>query len=255
MQQSTSNQSNAHVPLEDSANLTIDNSMHIDSSADPSSAKVHLNQEGDLEHQQIIPFTSYTIGTITPPVIIQPEPKSKNSKIVRLTMNNNVIHDTQKGQVRTIMIYDIPTACSHDQILNLLKEWRQVLEISFKNQHKYQSVWMKMILKPKDDSEFVMRTWSKPLGDMSVRWYLGHWKLKERKVCEKFQCKFVIPDLSTDEGDHQWRYYFKNQSFEDYMHSLNAKSCTKIQDKGKIYGIFYFESHEHLLRCLEAQHL
>ncbi|UZO13180.1 uncharacterized protein OCT59_004685 [Rhizophagus irregularis] len=26
-------------------------------------------------------------------------------------------------------------------------------------------------------------------------------------------------------------------------------------DKSKRYGIFYFESHEHLLRCLEAPHL
>ncbi|PKY53288.1 hypothetical protein RhiirA4_471410 [Rhizophagus irregularis] len=136
-QQSTSSQSKAHVLIGERANLTINNSMHIDSTADPSVAEVHLNQEGDLNNQQNTPSTSNTIGDNIPPVITQPEPKSKNSKIVRLTMNNNVIHDAQQGQVCTIMIYDIPTARSHEQILELLKEWGRVLEISFKTQHKF----------------------------------------------------------------------------------------------------------------------
>ncbi|CAB4437984.1 unnamed protein product [Rhizophagus irregularis] len=254
-QQNMSNQSKVHVPIGDSADLTIDNSMNIDSTVDPSVAKVQPNQEGDLSYQQIMPSTSNTIGSITPPAITQPEPKSKNSKIVRLTMNNNVIHDTQQGQVRTIMIYDIPTACSHDLILELLKEWGQVLEISFKPQHKYQSIWTKMILKPKHDSEFVMRTWSKSLGDFSVRWFPGYWKLADRKVQEKFQCKFVLPDLNTEEGSAQYQSYYKQLNFEQYMLKLRAKSCTKILDKGKSYGIFFFESHEDLLRCMEAKHL
>ncbi|PKY61105.1 hypothetical protein RhiirA4_431592, partial [Rhizophagus irregularis] len=58
-----SNQSNTHVPIGDSANLMINNSMHIDSTADPSTAKVHTNQKGDLKYQNSTPFTSNTIGT------------------------------------------------------------------------------------------------------------------------------------------------------------------------------------------------
>ncbi|PKC53177.1 hypothetical protein RhiirA1_479834 [Rhizophagus irregularis] len=54
-----------------------------------------------------------------------------------MTINNNLIHDTQKGQVRTIMVYDIPAAWSHDAILEHLKSWGQVLEISFKTQHNH----------------------------------------------------------------------------------------------------------------------
>ncbi|PKK68018.1 hypothetical protein RhiirC2_782792 [Rhizophagus irregularis] len=170
-------------------------------------------------------------------------------------MNNNVIHDSQKGQVRAIMIYDIPKTFSHDKILNLLKEWGQVLEISFKPQHKFQSVWTKMILKPNQDSCFVMRQWSTKLGDMHVRWFPGHWKLKDRKVREKFQCKIHLPDVGNEEGHAQWLNYHHNKNFEQYMATFNVKSYTIVLDRGKRYGIFFFESHESLLRCMEAKHL
>ena len=63
-----------------------------------------------------------------------------------------------------------------------------------------------------------------------------------------------VYDLDTEEGKSQYEHYYKKLDFEQYMHSLKAKSCTKILDKGKTVGIFYFESQEHLLRCLEAPH-
>ncbi|PKC57743.1 hypothetical protein RhiirA1_401172 [Rhizophagus irregularis] len=153
-------------------------------------------------------------------------------------MNNNVIHDMQQGQVRTIMIYDIPTACSHDHILNLLKEWGQVLEISFKTQHKFQSVWTKMILKPTHDTDFVMRTWSKKLGDVWVRWFPGHWKLKDRKICEKFQCKITLLDMGSEEGKAQWTSYHKNYNFEQYMAKLKLNPVRKLWIRAKLMGSF-----------------
>lgn len=51
-----------------------------------------------------------------------------------------------------------------------------------------------MILTPKADSELVMRTWGRSLGPRWVRWFPGHWKLKERKERERFQAKCVFPD-------------------------------------------------------------
>ncbi|PKC05718.1 hypothetical protein RhiirA5_420566 [Rhizophagus irregularis] len=62
------------------------------STADPSTAEVHLNQKGDLAYQNIMPSTLNTIGNTVLPTIIQPESKSKNT-------------------------------FSHDKILDLLKEW------------------------------------------------------------------------------------------------------------------------------------
>ncbi|PKC59392.1 hypothetical protein RhiirA1_469504 [Rhizophagus irregularis] len=49
------------------------------------------------------------IGTPAPKAVIPMEIQIKKGKITKLTMNNNAIHDKQKGQVRTIMTYDIPT--------------------------------------------------------------------------------------------------------------------------------------------------
>ncbi|PKY16635.1 hypothetical protein RhiirB3_429094 [Rhizophagus irregularis] len=141
-----------------------------------------------------------------------------------MTINNNVIHATQKGQVRTIIVYDIPAVWSHDAILEHLKSWGQVLEISFKTQHKYQSVWTKMILKPTIDTDFVMRTWQQKLGEGLVCWYPGHWKLRECKA-RMFSSKI-----------------FSSGRLENY--SVH----------GKHQLIAYFEMHEHLLRCMEFKH-
>ncbi|POG66904.1 hypothetical protein GLOIN_2v1653024 [Rhizophagus irregularis DAOM 181602=DAOM 197198] len=124
-----------------------------------------------------------------------------------MTINNNVIHAIQKGQVRTIIVYDIPAVWSHDAILEHLKSWGQVLEISFKTQYKYQSVWTKMILKPTIDTDFVMRT------------------------------------------------YHSDQSFEYVLsYELKGHAFIHLKVHGKHQLIAYFETHEHLLRCMEFKH-
>ncbi|PKY45033.1 hypothetical protein RhiirA4_419516 [Rhizophagus irregularis] len=136
--------------------------------------------EGNLRSTQSTSSTTTPIGTSPPNDITQSEVQNKKSKITRLTLTNNIVHDSQQGQVRTIMIYDIPTAWSHDLILEKLKSWGQVLEISFKPQHKYQSVWTKMILQPLIDTDFVMRTWWQQLDEkITMRWFPGFWKLKD----------------------------------------------------------------------------
>ncbi|PKY54418.1 hypothetical protein RhiirA4_473225 [Rhizophagus irregularis] len=156
-----SDQSNKHVLIETYANPVIDESMNIDGSADPSFAISQPNQEGDLGSTASTSSQTTPIGTSPPTNITQSEEKNKKSKVTRLTLNNNYVHTTQEGQVRTIMVYDIPSAWSHDEILNRLSAWGKVLEISFKPQHKYQSVWVKMILRPAVDTDFVMKTWGK----------------------------------------------------------------------------------------------
>ncbi|PKY55908.1 hypothetical protein RhiirA4_475747 [Rhizophagus irregularis] len=242
-------QSNQHVLIETYANPVIDEPMNIDESADPNIAASQLNQEGNSGSTQSTPSTTTPISTSPPNVITQSEEINKKSKITRLILPNNVIHDTQKGQVRTIMIYDIPTAWSHDVILNKLKSWGQVLEISFKPQHKYQSVWTKMILRLIIDTEFVMRTWSQKLDDFSVRWYPGHWKLKDRKERERFQAKILIPPDSTD---NDIKNYWNGMSFEDFvLKKLKTKSGTMITDKGQRYVIVYFESQKDLHAAME----
>ncbi|PKY57032.1 hypothetical protein RhiirA4_477800 [Rhizophagus irregularis] len=150
------------------------------------------------------------------------------------------------------MIYDIPTAWSHDLILDKLKAWGKVLKISFKPQHKYQSIWTKMILQPVIDTDFVMRTWWQKLDDDKVmRWYPGHWKLKDRKERERFQTKIQIPSDATDDN---FKNYQNGQNFGDFViKKLKAKSWSTILDKGNKIVIIYFESQNNLHKAMEVQ--
>ncbi|PKY56064.1 hypothetical protein RhiirA4_476073 [Rhizophagus irregularis] len=245
-------QSNQHVSIETYANPVIDKPMDIDEPADPSIAASQPNQEGNLRSTQSTSSTTTPIGTSPPNVITQSEDKTKKSKITRLTLTNNVVHDSQQGQVRTIMIYDIPTAWSHDLILNKLKSWGKVLEISFKPQHKYQSVWAKMILRPVIDTDFVMRTWWQKLDEETVvRWYPRHWKLKDRKERERFQGKIMVP---SDAPDDAFMNYRKGQNFGDFvLKALKAKSWSNILDKGNKTVIVYFEPQKDLHNALEVE--
>ncbi|CAB4430787.1 unnamed protein product [Rhizophagus irregularis] len=245
-------QSNQHVSIQTYANPVIDENMNIDEPADPNIAVSHLNQEGNIGSTQSTSSTTTPIGTSPLNDITQSEVQNKKSKITRLTLTNNVVHDSQQGQVRSIMIYDIPTAWSHDVILEKLKSWGKVLEISFKPQHKYQSVWTKMILRPLIDTDFVMRTWWQQLDEKTtVCWYPGFWKLKDRKEREHYQTKIHIP---SDAPEQDFTNYYKGQTFGDFvLKKLKAKSFTHIMDKGQRIVILYFESQKALHNAMEVQ--
>uniref|UniRef100_U9THQ6 Uncharacterized protein n=1 Tax=Rhizophagus irregularis (strain DAOM 181602 / DAOM 197198 / MUCL 43194) TaxID=747089 RepID=U9THQ6_RHIID len=188
----------------------IDKSMDIDTDIYPNIAEGQSNQEGNLIDPSIAPSTNTTIGTSASAAITQTESKKKNSKITKLTMNNNVIHDTQKSQT----------------------------------QHKYQSVWTKILLSPLADSEFVMRTWSKQLGGIDVRWYLEFWKLKDRKECERYQAKINIPADATDD---MMNNYVSGLPFFTFLQKTGkVKSYRSIKDKGNKFVILYFETQKDL---------
>ncbi|PKY36693.1 hypothetical protein RhiirB3_459929 [Rhizophagus irregularis] len=89
------------------SNPVIDESMNIDESADLSITVSQPNQEGNLRSTQSTSSSSTPTGTFPSNVIIQSEEQNKKRKITRLTLNNNIVHTTQEGQVCTIMIYDI----------------------------------------------------------------------------------------------------------------------------------------------------
>jgi hypothetical protein len=120
-------QSNQHVSIETYANPVINESMNIDESADLNIAVSQPNQEGNLGSTSSTSSTTTPIGTSPPIDITQSEEKNKKSKVTRLTLNNNYVHTTQEGQVRTVMIYDLPSAWSHDEILNKLSAWAKCL--------------------------------------------------------------------------------------------------------------------------------
>lgn len=99
----------------------IDDAINLDSTADLLNSEVHPNQKSLTI---TIPSSSQPIGTSILPTITYTEAKNEKGKITKMTMTNNIIYDSQiSQQVRTIMIYDIPSTQSHEDILNSLKEW------------------------------------------------------------------------------------------------------------------------------------
>ncbi|PKY59880.1 hypothetical protein RhiirA4_482999 [Rhizophagus irregularis] len=108
-----------------------------------------------------------------------------------------------------------------------------------------------MILRPLIDTDFVMRTWWQKLDeDTVVRWYPGHWKLKERKERERFQAKILVPP---DASDDTFKNYRKGHNFGDFvLKKLKAKSWSNILDKGNKIVIIYFESQKDLHAAMEV---
>ncbi|PKY59086.1 hypothetical protein RhiirA4_481544 [Rhizophagus irregularis] len=110
-----------------------------------------------------------------------------------------------------------------------------------------------MILRPIIDTDFVMRTWYQKLDDLDVRWYPGHWKLKDRKERERFQAKLTIP---SDASDNQLKNYWNGQTFEIFVQkTLKTKSYNTIIDKGLRQVIMYFESQKDLHAALAIQQI
>jgi hypothetical protein len=73
-----------------------------------------------------------------------------------------------------------------------------VLEISFKKQHKYQSVWTKMVLKPLIDTNYVLCIWWQQLGSAYIRWFSGDICLNDRKQRENFQATVLFTNSPSD---------------------------------------------------------
>ncbi|GBC06590.1 hypothetical protein RclHR1_06940007 [Rhizophagus clarus] len=171
------------------------------------------------------PVPQAAAASIITPNMIQTK-KLKCGTVQHMMMPNNNVADSQNGQVRTIMVYDIPATWSHEKILESLKEWGQVLEISFKTQYKYQSVWCKMVLSPLADTDFVLNTWWHKLGGLVVRWYPGNWRLKGRKVREQFQASF---DLHVDINDEDIlkSVYNEDKSIVEYHKAKAWKTYKK----------------------------
>jgi hypothetical protein len=188
------------------------------------------------------------------PWTLQTRKKVKRGTITHKTMNNNIVSEQQKGQVRSIMIYDIPATWSHALVLQYLAEWGQVLEISFKKQHKYQSVWTKMVLKPLIDTNYVLRTWWQRLGNAYVRWYPGEMRLNDQKQREQFQAKLEVSGSPSD--DDIVRSVWEND--KNIIDFFRAKSWKLYKSKGtdgseKTTIILYFASQDTLLDALAKQ--
>ncbi|PKK62110.1 hypothetical protein RhiirC2_790849 [Rhizophagus irregularis] len=160
-----------------------------------------VESEGSSDNDQQSSSTSKPIGSQILKGVTPSESQITKGKITKMTINNNIIHASQKGQ-----------------------SWGQVLEISFKTQHKYQFVWTKMILKPTIDTDFVMRTWQQKLGDV-------HGK---QQLIAYFETHKHL--LRCMEFKHHWKLSISTPPTKTPQKSNKDKKSHSQQSKGKNLG-------------------
>ncbi|PKY41436.1 hypothetical protein RhiirA4_455013 [Rhizophagus irregularis] len=74
-----------------------------------------------------------------------------------------------KENVREITVYDIPSRWTQLDVLNLLKNWGQVIAIKFKSQQKYTTVTVSVDLNKAALDLWNGGAWTAPLGGIPVR--------------------------------------------------------------------------------------
>ncbi|GBB99554.1 hypothetical protein RclHR1_03560009 [Rhizophagus clarus] len=159
------------------------------------------NNFEDLEPQQSWSQPEQSapvISTESQAMII--DSKEKQGSIQKVTCDNNIVHESQNRQRRTIMVYDVPTKWSPDKIRSAFSDWGRVLNISLKTQHKYYTIRVDIVLNPTKDTEFILMPWCTQLGGIWVRWFPGEWKLAQRKSREIFQASFRFPADTTEDA-------------------------------------------------------
>ncbi|GBB85234.1 hypothetical protein RclHR1_01180011 [Rhizophagus clarus] len=200
------------------------------------------------------PVITRDVSVISPPVVTLPAAKSKKGKekqgsIQKVTCDNNIVHESQNRQRRTIMVYDVPTKWSSDKIKSAFSDWGRVLNISLKTQHKYYTIRVDIVLNPTKDTEFILMPWCTQLGGIWVRWFPGEWKLAQRKSREIFQASFRFPADTTEDAIYS-KFTPDGESLLQYT---RAAAWKVIKDKQGLKGILYFETHERLMRALTLQ--
>ncbi|GBB89554.1 hypothetical protein RclHR1_16280004 [Rhizophagus clarus] len=208
------------------------------------------NNFEDLEPQQSWAQPEQSapiISTESQAMII--DSKEKQGSIQKVTCDNNIVHESQNRQRRTIMVYDVPTKWSSDKIRSAFSDWGRVLNISLKTQHKYYTIRVDIVLNPTKDTEFILMPWCTQLGGIWVRWFPGEWKLAQRKSREIFQASFPFPADTTEDA-----IYSKfTPDGESLLQHTRAAAWKVIKDKQGLKGILYFETHERLMRALTLQ--
>ncbi|PKB95405.1 hypothetical protein RhiirA5_436781 [Rhizophagus irregularis] len=75
--------------------------------------------------------------------------------------------DDQRKQVRDIIVYDIPYTWDVEKILGELTLWGHTIKLSVKQQHKYQTLRVKIVLNSFTLPQFT-KFWTTNLGEMTM---------------------------------------------------------------------------------------
>ncbi|GBB86181.1 hypothetical protein RclHR1_18400001 [Rhizophagus clarus] len=132
------------------------------------------NNFEDLEPQQSWAQLEQSAPIISPESqVIVIDSKEKQGSIQKVTCDNNIVHESQNCQHRTIMVYDVSTKWFSDKIRSAFSDWGRVLNISLKTQHKYYTIRVDIVLNLTKDTEFILMPWCTQLEGIWVRWFPG----------------------------------------------------------------------------------
>ncbi|GES98372.1 hypothetical protein GLOIN_2v1676095 [Rhizophagus clarus] len=112
--------------------------------------------------------------TIIPPLSLStPNAKPNKSKKAALKSIekiyvNQIIPNDKMNNVRNIFVYDVPADWSHAKIIAKLKAWGDVISMTTKHQHKYQTLHIKICLSTFSLASFDQGIWQYSLGDQAV---------------------------------------------------------------------------------------
>ncbi|GBB90366.1 hypothetical protein RclHR1_01730014 [Rhizophagus clarus] len=93
------------------------------------------------------------------------------------------------NNIQNVMLYDIPITWSSEQILIHLATWGSVLGMSIKMQWKYYIIQLKIMFNDFILAVFDRGKWCHRLHNLEVKWFPGHWTLKQRQNHSTFMAK------------------------------------------------------------------
>jgi len=144
-----------------------------------------------------------------------------------------------KNKIKDIIVYDIPSTWTEEQLLLQLKAWGNVIQFSTKVQRKYQTLRVKVELAENPLQAFLRHDWMVSLGGIPVRWYPGNFTLKERKQRERFVSVINdIPESMTTEA----LYHFAPHQFLTIAEVKGFKVIKTSNGSRKLLG--YYETFD-----------
>ena len=181
------------------------------------------------------------------------KPKTKRNKNQRPGPRSIKILTGYQGQdkerIKDILIYDIPSNWTDEDILNHLQSWGKTLQICSKIQRKYQTLRVKIELNDSPYNSFMSGDWMVALGGIPVRWFPGNYTLKERKQRECFVSVMNnIPDSLTNNA------LYLGTSSNAFLKTAGVKAIKIIKNPdGTRKMLGYYESFDKQKEMLETQ--
>ena len=153
------------------------------------------------------------------------------------------IDDQEKEKARDIFFYDVPKYWKEDDVVRNLSKIGKVLRIQIKQQYKYKSVRVQIILEDRYEKAFRENFFGVTLDSTRLRWYDAIGGLKGRRERDQWQ---LIRDLTDEEMKRIHNHYGEHSLVKEIWQSSGAAyiKILKITQNWKV--ITYFANQKEM---------